>query len=161
MNKMISFGARLSSPYTPIPGQVLDPVEDVKEADYELLNMIYSRNPVDGLPSGDLAIFLSPNANPEVKMYIEQRLLQMRPEDSGANLPNEVLNKFKSTINDDDIAFFSRNHGETNEEFQDRLRLYLHDEKRRVKDRRDNAEIQAALKKAREREKREEEQNKN
>lgn len=75
------------------------------------------------------------NANPEVKLFIQQNLLNENPNINGLdNLPTEVTNKFKS-LSDDDIAKFSRNNNESREEYAYRLRAYFAAERaKRAKD---------------------------
>ena len=112
------------------PLKVLAP--DVKKKDSQLLNYIYSVNPVTGLPQGDLAVYLGDKANPQIRAFIEMNLLQETENSkSGFKMPDEVINKFREHISDDDIAAFSRNHGETKEEYADRMKLYMLQEKQK------------------------------
>lgn len=107
-------------------GACLDPRPDVKDPNQELLDYIYGVDPVTGLPTGDLAIYLGDKANPEIKAFIEANLLRPRNDsDSNLSLPQDVLNKFKGTISDDDIVQFSRNHDEDNEQYAVRMRNYF------------------------------------
>lgn len=98
---------------------------DVKSKKEELFDMIFSADPVTGVPQGDLAIYLGDKANPEIKAFIQNELLSERDDlADGVRMPDEVLNKFKS-LSDDDVALFSRNHNESREEYANRLRLYF------------------------------------
>lgn len=132
MNRLMLFSERLQ-PQTGAESKPLDaPASDVKKKDSQLLNYIYSVNPVTGLPQGDLAVYLGEKANPQVRAFIEMNLLQETENSkSGFKLPDEVINKFREHISDDDIAAFSRNHGETKEEYADRMKLYMLQEKQR------------------------------
>lgn len=132
MNRLMLFSERLQ-PQTGVESKPLDaPVSDVKKKDSQLLNYIYSVNPVTGLPQGDLSVYLGDKANPQVRAFIEMNLLQETENSkSGFQLPDEVLNKFREHISDDDIAAFSRNHGETKEEYADRMKLYMLQEKQK------------------------------
>ena len=102
---------------------------DVKGSDNDLLHYIFGTNPLNGSPNGDLSVYLGENANPEVKRYIEMNLLKENGDNEGLSLSTEQTNAMRKVINDDDIAFFSRNHGETKEEYAYRIRNYLDDEK--------------------------------
>lgn len=98
---------------------------DVKSKKEELFDFIFSADPVTGVPQGDLAIYLGDKANPEIKAFIQNELMSERSDSSdGMNLPDEVINKFRS-LSDDDVALFSRNHNESREEYANRLRLYF------------------------------------
>lgn len=104
-------------------------VSDVKGVDNELLKFIYGTDPNNGGLSGDLSIYLCDNANPEIKRFIELNLLTENSDGTGLSLSTEQTNALRKVINDDDIAFFSRNHGETKDEYALRLRNYLEDAK--------------------------------
>lgn len=112
----------------------------VTEVD-RLLDLIFSVDPITGLPSGDLALYLSPNSNPDVRSFIESTLMLENTTDSnGLSIPDSVVNKLRSVISDDDIANFSRNHGETRDEYALRLHNYFESE-------RENNRAKAQLKK--------------
>lgn len=146
MNKILSFARRLSPPYVDrVEGEVDEPRPDTPIADIALLSQIYGVDPNSGVPTGDLAIYLGDNANPTVKQYIEQNLLKEHQLPSATSMPEEVLNKFRTEMKDDDVAFFSRNHNESREEFADRIKLFLYSEKKRIAQDKRNKEIQKSL----------------
>lgn len=132
MNRLMLFSQRLQ----PQVGAESKPLKvsapDVKKKDSQLLNYIYSVNPVTGLPQGDLAVYLGDKANPQIRAFIEMNLLQETENSkSGFKMPDEVINKFREHISDDDIAALSRNHGESKEEYADRMKLYILQEKQK------------------------------
>lgn len=133
VNGMLAFAGRLVPSSHPTSKGVLienDHLVDTQSSDSQLLDYIYAVDPVSGLPSGDLAVYLGDKANPEVRQFIELNLLQpLKDSDGLSQLPNEVTNNFKN-ISDDDIAFFSRSKNETKEEYADRLKLYFLNEKK-------------------------------
>lgn len=100
------------------------------KSDNPLMNLIFSPDE-NGFLDGDLSHFLSEKTNAEVKAFIESQLLRENSNVSSSSLsiPDDVLNKMKSTISDDDIAFFSRDHNETAEQYAYRIGKYLHEEK--------------------------------
>lgn len=104
---------------------------DVKGVDNELLSYIYGTDPNNGHLTGDLSVYLGDKANPEIKRYIEMNLLHENGDSDGLPLSTEQTNALRKVINDDDVAFFSRNHGETKDEYALRIRNYLEDEKAR------------------------------
>ena len=131
MNRFLNFAERLE-PQANIIESVSPQSEtvDVLNKDSQLLDYIYAIDPHSCMPSGDLAIYLGDKANPEIRQFIEMNLLNENPNvDSPMSLPDDVVNKMKGVIKDDDIAFFTRNHNETREEYADRLKLYFLKEK--------------------------------
>lgn len=128
MNRIFIFADRFNTVET-IEPKNKDKFEDVKDPNDALLDLIFGVDPATGLPCGDLSVYLGKNANPEIKMYIENQLLTERHDSAeGVSMPTEVVNKFGS-LSDDDVAMFSRNHGESKEEYADRIRLFLASEK--------------------------------
>lgn len=94
--------------------------EKPKEVD-SLLDIIYSKDPITGLPRGDLSMFLSDKTNPQVRLFIEQNLLTARSENTPSVLPDDVVNQYRKVLTDDDIARYTRNHGESIEEYTKRM----------------------------------------
>ena len=87
--------------------------QDVNDKDKALLDLIFSRDTVNGIPCGDLAIYLGDKANPEVKRFIEMNLLQPSVDTGGVDMSTEMTNQIRSSITDDDIARFSRGRDES------------------------------------------------
>ena len=144
MNNFLNFSKR----FIPEPPEKYGDVRvknlsDVKEADETLLDYIFGLDPNTKLPSGDLSVYLGDKANPEIKAFIQSQLLKDLSE-NGSHLPTDVTNQFKN-ISDDDIANFSRNHGESREEYGDRLRLYFLQERKARLDRQHQAEMEKLL----------------
>lgn len=135
MNKIFNFNRRYE--VLPIPSTApkvyIDKVatsSDVTDNVQQLLNAIYSVDPITGHPKGDLAIYLSSNANAEVKQFIEQNLLHPNVSESGALSPNDsLLNSMKKNITDEDIAQFSRKRSESVQEYADRLQNWFSEQK--------------------------------
>ena len=129
MRRIFNFNS--FTPVLPIVGKCIDvqAKNDVPPKLKQLVDAIYSVNPKLGYPQGDLAIWLSDNANPEIKDFI-QRNLQMNPgESSPVEMSTDLQNQLKRAITDDDIAAFSRRRDETSEEYSDRIYGYLQDMK--------------------------------
>lgn len=153
MNKLFLFSQRLNPVLTPAKElKVKEPEQPEINKDVQsLLDYIFGTDPNSGLPVGDLAIYLGKKCNPQVKEFIQQNLMLENPTpDSAFNMPTDVVNKFRSVITDDDIAFFSRNSGESREEYSDRLRLYFEDQKKLRSEQRIQATLKKALQKSRE-----------
>ena len=149
MNKMFEFSSRLEN----LPDGYIaetsksEDIPDVRNSDSQLLDYIYALDPVTSLPCGDLAIYLGDKANPEIRNFIEMNLLQPIAPEAGSNMPDEVVNKFR-TLSDDDVAFFSRSKSESREEYADRLKLYFVQEKQKRRQEGRLKEIEGLLKKS-------------
>lgn len=129
MRRIFNFNS--FTPVLSITGNCIDvqAQNDVPLKLKQLVDVIYAVNPKLGYPQGDLAIWLSDNANPEIKDFI-QRNLQMNPgESSSVEMSTDLQNLLKNAITDDDIAAFSRRRDETSEEYSDRIYGYLQDMK--------------------------------
>ena len=78
----------------------------------EVLDEIFSVDPVTGNSRGDIQYFLSKDGNPQVKAWLESNLLQPRRENPS----------YKDIdVTDDLIAEYSRQSGESAESYASRL----------------------------------------
>lgn len=101
-------------------------VEVVDSPLKQILDEIFSVDPVSGFPKGDIQYFLSKDGNPEVKAWLESNLLQ--PMRENKQLPDGTT--------DDLIAEMSRKSGEDTSSYAARLRGYYDsaiDEQERLK----------------------------
>ena len=87
-----------------------EPSPDTSELK-QLLDEIFSVDPVTGFPKGDIQYYLSSEGNPMVKQWLENHLLKPR-QSSGQSLQG---------LTDDMIVEFSRVKGESIEDYQARL----------------------------------------
>lgn len=78
----------------------------------EVLDEIFSVDPETGNPRGDIQYFLSKDGNPQVKAWLESNLLAPRRSDTGYN---------SKQFDDDLIAEFGRNDGESIKDYSARL----------------------------------------
>ena len=93
-----------------------------------LLDLIFAPDE-RGCLNGDLSQFLSDKTNPQVKEFIQSQLMVQNPDDKGLSLNQDLINKMNGVINDDDIARFSRNHGESPEQYAMRIVSFFYEEK--------------------------------
>lgn len=118
-------------------------VSDVKDEDSNLLDMIYSADPVSGFPFGDIAAYNNKNTRPEIRQYISQNLLVDMSDTSPLSLDTNQKNALKN-ITDDDIAEYKRFDTESKEDYALRMKQKLLDlrfenwKKREVKRLRDS-----------------------
>lgn len=126
MNKIFNYSSRLRPAVDYVDGSVIDAPSDVVDPNRQLLDYIFTVDPVTGMSVGDIAFYTNENANPEIKRFIEMNLLKENPNiDSVIDLPDDISNKYRGVITDDDIANFSRNHGESSEDYAVRMRSYF------------------------------------
>lgn len=84
----------------------------LKPAD-SLLSLVYKRDVRTGLPTGDLNYLVSDKANPEVKQFILDNLLQDVSAAKNVTAP--------AGLSDDDVLALSRNAGESVADYAARL----------------------------------------
>lgn len=98
----------------PVPQPFPEPEPDPEIVDplKEVLDEIFAVDPVTGNPKGDIQYFLSKDGNPQVKAWLESHLLQPRVVSSGSD---------PAKVSDDLIAEFSRQSGESVEDYAARL----------------------------------------
>lgn len=88
-------------------------VEESKSPSDSLLKLVYARDERTGLPMGDLQYLVSDKANPQVKEFILQNLMQ------DVSSAKNVVAKFD--LSDDDILALSRNPNESVQDYAARL----------------------------------------
>lgn len=89
-----------------------EPEVQIDSALKEVLDEIFSVDPVTGNPRGDIQYFMSKDGNPQVKAWLESNLLQPRRENPSYDGVD---------VTDDLIAEFSRKSGENVEAYASRL----------------------------------------
>lgn len=88
----------------------VDPQPDPKDS---LLSLVYAVDERTQLPTGDLQYLVSDKANPQVKQFILDNLMQ------DVSAAQNVSAKYN--LSDDDILALSRNQRESIQEYADRL----------------------------------------
>ena len=97
-----------------------DPAPDIMQTQLkEVLDEIFSVDPISGFPKGDIQYYLSSEGNPQVKQWLENNLLKPRMS-SGSSLED---------ITDDMRVEFSRAAGESVSDYQSRLMKIYDDAK--------------------------------
>lgn len=79
----------------------------------QLFDLIFSVNPRTKLPDGDIAMFMNDNTSPEVREFIRQNLMS----DNGLETDGAKYNG----LDDDTIALYTRNQGESLSQYRDRM----------------------------------------
>lgn len=86
--------------------------EQITDAE-RLFMQIYSVNPRTHLPDGDIALFMGENTAPEIRDYISKNLMQ----DYGSQTDGAKYDG----IDDDTLAMYTRNQGESLQDYRDRM----------------------------------------
>ena len=94
----------------------------------DLLKIIFAPDE-RGCLTGDINLFVNSNTNPEIRQFIESQLMNENPHSKGLSLSDDVLNKMRSVITDDDIARFTRNHDEDVNAYAYRIGSYFQKER--------------------------------
>ena len=86
-----------------------EPIPFVKSDDIlsKVFAEVFAVNPDTGLPNGDLSYFLSPDANPEIRMWLENNLLKPRMKSSGTSLKgvtDDLINEFSRSSDESRAA---------------------------------------------------------
>ena len=91
------FNFNIFTPVHSIVGECIDvqAKNDVPQKLKQLVDIIYSVNPKLGYPQGDLAIWLSDNANPEIKEFIQKNLYMNPDVSSPIEMSTDLQNQLK------------------------------------------------------------------
>ena len=77
----------------------------------EVLDEIFSVDPISGFPRGDIQYFLSKDGNPQVKAWLESNLLQPRAQRNGTSIDgvtDELIAEFAKNPNEDFESYATR-----------------------------------------------------
>ena len=85
------------------------PIEDDMQ---RILREIYTVDEITGVPQGDLAYYLSPDGNPQVKEWLVNNLLQPRAMAQGSSIEG---------VTDDMLAEFAKGRDESPMQYRERL----------------------------------------
>lgn len=91
---------------------------------------IFSVDEVSGLPKGDMAYYLSPDGNPQVKAWLENNLLKPRAIKQGSSIEG---------VTDDMLEEFSKRSDESSFDYQVRLRSIYDDAVATIQKSKENA----------------------
>ena len=94
---------------SPVTDPEYVPVEDDMQ---RILREIYSVDEFTGVPQGDLAYYLSPDGNPQVKEWLINNLLQPRAIAQGSSVEG---------VTDDMLAEFAKGRDESPSQYRERL----------------------------------------
>lgn len=101
------------------PAPVLPKVDTLKSSD-DILNMIFSVDPVTLLITSDVTHYLGDKTSPEVKQFIQSQLMRESSAQSPVDIPSDKLEDYRN-IPDDLRVELMRGEFETVENYQDRI----------------------------------------
>lgn len=92
---------------------LLDSDEKQMNCNDSLLSIVYAPDERTGLPTGDLTYFVSDKANPQIKQFILDNLMQDVSSAKNVSAPAD--------LDDDTILALSRGHNEDVQSYMERL----------------------------------------
>lgn len=92
----------------------------------QLLDAIYSVNPLTKLPDGDLTIFMSKNTSPEIRDFISRNLMR--------DLTSETVDVARDGLSDDDVIRYSREIDEDIMSYRSRVMSLLKEDRQKVRE---------------------------
>lgn len=98
-------------------------VDKSRTADDDILDLIYSLDPLTNLPSGSIEQYLSGKTNSQVRDYIEKVIFKEIPRDEYPDGVRDEILKLDS----DFIAKTSRNRFEPLDEYEKRVESYFNE----------------------------------
>ena len=108
--------------YVSTPPVKID-VSDVRKKHDDLLDIIFSVDPLTNMPSGSIEQYLSDKTSDEVRTFIERNLLCDLP-DTSSSLPSSLRDDLRN-LDGDFIAKVARNPYEDRESYEERVSGYF------------------------------------
>lgn len=108
--------------YIDVPCEIV--VSSVRNKHQDILDLIYSADPLTGFPCGAWNQFLSEKTAPEVRQFIMDYLCQNSMDSDRMDLPNNVLDHFRE-LDSEFVAKTSRNRYESIEDYEARVDSYI------------------------------------
>lgn len=134
MNKELAYNfsqfSGLSSQTVSNPLEEIEP-EFINDDLQMILDEIFAVDPISGVPRGDIAYYLSPNGNPQVREWIINNLLQPRSSQSGSSIDG---------LTDDLIVECSRRENEDIESYAARLSSIRDEANKNIEDLKQNSD---------------------
>lgn len=130
MRKDISNMSMFAGLEVPVSNGVVDPDFVPNESEMmRVLSEVFSVDPVSGLPKGALSYYLAPDANPQVRAWLENNLLKPRAISVGSSVEG---------VTDDMIAEMQRRPNESNFDYAKRMRGIFDDCTKFIKEHKDD-----------------------
>lgn len=128
MNGFKQYNEVLSVSYLPPEFEVAHTSDIVKKED-DILDLIFTVDPLTGYPTGDISMYMSDKTSAEVREFISQNLMRKIDDDGSIlDLPSDVREKFRE-LPDDLITELSRDRFESVESYEERISEFLKKER--------------------------------
>lgn len=128
MNGFKQYNEVLSVSYLPPEFEVAHTSDIVKKED-DILDLIFTVDPLTGYPTGDISMYMSDKTSAEVREFISQNLMRKIDDDGSVlDLPSDVREKFRE-LPDDLITELSRDRFESVESYEERINNFLKSER--------------------------------
>lgn len=109
----------------PISRNDIEIKSDVKSSVESVLDIIYSTDPMTGLPSGALGHYFSDNASPELRKFIEEELFGKELPETAVMFGTSDVREELRSLDDDFLIETLHKPSETSEEYADRMKSYI------------------------------------
>lgn len=96
---------------------------DVRSQHEDLLDLIYSIDPITGFPSGAYQMFLSEKTSDDIRKFISDYLMNNN-QSAGLDLPQDVLDQYNQ-LPTEFIAQVYPSRYETTEQYETRISEYI------------------------------------
>lgn len=96
---------------------------DIRAKEDDLLDLIFTRDPLTNLPTGAYQQFLSDKIQPEIRQFILDYLMS-RSVDTDTDIPDDISAQFDN-LPSEFIAQCSRNQYESVEQYEQRISEYI------------------------------------
>lgn len=106
------------------------PCVETPDKNKQLLDLIFASDS-DGVISGDIFAYMSEKTNPQIRQFIQENLLYEHSSERGLQMSTEQSNA-RMSMSDDDIAIYSRDDGESVEEYANRLHSMFSEQRRQA-----------------------------
>lgn len=116
--------------FVPYP-QIDVPRSEVRSAGDDILDIIYSVDPIQNVPTGSIYQYLSDKTSDEVRTFIERNILVDLPS-TVMDVPDNLRGALRD-LDSEFIAKVSRNPYETNEDYESRVHGYLQEMNSKIK----------------------------
>lgn len=107
-----------------MPAEVPQDIEVRGSSKEDLLDLIFTLDPLTNMPTGTIEQYLSDKTSDEVRSFIERNLLQEHDSGEYQNIPSTLRDDLIN-LDSDFIAKVSRNRFETKEQYEERVSSYF------------------------------------
>lgn len=102
---------------------------DIVKKEDDILDFIFTIDPLTGFPNGDISQYMSEKTSAEVRDFISQNLMREHNDDGSVlDLPSNVREQFRE-LPDELLSDLSRDRFESVEDYEQRINKFLESER--------------------------------